>query len=133
MSSSYTHSEEIHPLETFRPSMDYAHFETDIINPYVRTARIYANLLANSGPLLTFALGRPSFTKLRNFLIDTDYDHSSRLIGTLPYNTEPKTSANIPFDHSFQLVGYFSPKHPDCFVWEDGTFEKGSTVYFGKS
>jgi len=41
-------------------------------------------------------------------------------------------SAIIPFDHSFQLEGYFSPKHPDCFVWEGGIFEEGSMVFFGR-
>jgi len=126
-------SREIHLLETFRPSMDYARFEADIINPYIRTARARINLLASSKLPLSFAPGRKSVSELCNFLIDTDYNRSSHIIHVPSCNFKPKMSAMIPFDRSFQLGGYFSPKHPDCFVWEGGIFEEGSTVFFGKS
>jgi len=112
--------------------MDYTRFEVDIINPYIRAAHARTNLLANSKLSLSFAPGRKSFSELSNFLIDTDYNRSSRIIRVPSCNFKPKMSAIIPFDRSFQLRGYFSPKHRDCFVWEGGIFEEGSMVFLGK-
>jgi hypothetical protein len=111
--------------------MDYAHFEVDIINPYVRDARARANLLVGTNLPLSFAPARKSFSELRDFLIDTDYNCSPCIICTSSYNFEPTKSAIIPIDCSFRLGGYVSPKHPDCFVWEGGIFEEGLTVFFG--
>jgi len=125
-------SEEIHPLETYRPSMDYTRFEVDIINPYICAARACTNSHASSKPSLSFAPGRKSFSELCNFLIDTDYNRSSHIIRVPSCNFKSRMSAPIPISRSFQLEGYFSPKHPDCFVWEGGIFEEGSTVFFGK-
>ena len=31
------------------------------------------------------------------------------------------------------MKGYFSTRQPNCFVWEEGYFEKGSQVIFGTS
>ena len=112
--------------------MDFACFEIDIINPYIHAAHARTNLLANSKLLLSFTPGRKSFSELCNFLINTDYNQSSRILRIPPYNCKPKTSTIIPFDRSFQLEGYFSPKHADCFVWEGGIFEEGLTVFFGR-
>ena len=112
--------------------MDYAHFEADIINPYIRTACACTNLLASSKLPLSFAPSRKSVSELCNILIDTDYNRSSHIIHVPSCNFKPKMSTMIPFDRSFQLGGYFSPKHPDCFVWEGGIFEEGSTVFFGR-
>jgi hypothetical protein len=125
-------SEEIHPLDTFKPSMDYAHFEVDIINLYIYAARAHTNLLANSKLSLSFTPGRKSFSELCNFLINTNYNWSSRILCVPPCNFKPKMSVIIPFDHSFQPEGYFSPKHPDCLLWEGGIFEEGSMVFFGR-
>jgi hypothetical protein len=112
--------------------MDYTRFEIDIINPYIRAAHACTKILASSKLSLSFAPGRKSFSELCNFLIDTDYNRSSRIIHVPSCNFKPRMSTTIPFNRSFQLAGYFSPKHPDCFVWEGGIFEEGSTVSFGR-
>jgi hypothetical protein len=104
--------------------MDYTRFEIDVINPYIHTAHARTNLLASSKLSLSFAPGQKAFSELCNFLIDTDYNHSSRIICIPLGNFKPRMSATIPFNRSFQLEGYFSPKHPDCFVWEGGILKR---------
>ena len=44
-----------------------------------------------------------------------------------------KMSSHIPLDRTLAMKGYFSTKQPNCFVWEEGYFEKGSQVIFGTS
>src|SRR6202042_2355826 len=42
-------------------------------------------------------------------------------------------SSHIPLDCMLPVKGYFSTKQPNCFVWEEGYFEKGLQVIFGTS
>ena len=122
----------IHPLETFRPSMDYDQFESEVIRPYLRTARIRRADHASSQLQLTLAPGRVSFVDLLSALEETDYNQSLR---SLISSTTP-TPALDEAPHPTQilpLAGFISGNRPDCFVWEGGFFKKGSFVVLGES
>jgi hypothetical protein len=48
----------------------------------------------------------------------------------------PPPAVNMSTTHPiriFPLDGYISKKRPDCFVWENGYFEKGAEVILGNS
>jgi hypothetical protein len=124
----------LHPLETYRPSINYPNFEATIIRPAIRAVRSRAELSAELGsPPITFATPRTSLEATLQVLLETDYnrpDHALRL----PYSSpKPKMSAAVPLTRTFSVMGYFSPKRPDCFVWEGGFFEDNCTVVLGKS
>src|ERR1700729_4228748 len=42
-------------------------------------------------------------------------------------------SSHVLLDCMLAMKGYFSTRQPNCFVWEEGYFEKGSQVIFGTS
>jgi len=42
-------------------------------------------------------------------------------------------SAAVPLTCTFTVMGYFSPKCPDHFMWESGFFENRSLIALGKS
>ena len=122
----------IHPLETFRPSMDYDKFESEVIHPYLWTARIRRADHASSQLHLTLAPGRASFVDLLSTLEETDYNQSLR---SLESSVTPTPSLDEP-PHPIcilPLTGFISGNRPDCFVWEGGFFKKGSFVVLGES
>jgi hypothetical protein len=123
----------LHPLETYRPSIDYSNFEATVIRPTIRAVRSRAELSAELGSHLSFATSRHSLDTTYQVLLETDYnrpEHSLRL----PYpSPKPKMSAAVPLTRTFTVMGYFSPKRPDCFVWESGFFENRSIIALGKS
>lgn len=115
----------IHPFETFRPSMDYNTFNSEVLRPYLRDARVRRSDRASSQLRLTFAPNRSSIEELLSFLEETDYnrtlhDTSSSVMDSQPPNILP-------------LDGFISGNRPDCFVWEGGFFEKGASVILGDS
>src|SRR6202451_3667649 len=129
----------IHPFEMFRASMDdyeYALFESKIICPSIRAARSHTQLFNNSAlpdlPII-FKPGLQSITNLQCFLVDTDYNCPLHNLRFPLVNPVIKMSSHIPLDRMLPVKGYFSTKQPNCFVWEEGYFEKGSQVIFGTS
>src|SRR6202451_580767 len=129
----------IHPFETFRASMDnyeYALFELKIICLSIQAARSHTQLFNNSAlsdlPIV-FKPGRQSITDLQRFLVDTDYNRPLHNLRFPLVDPVAKMSPHIPLDHMLHVKGYFSTKQPNCFVWEEGYFEKGLQVIFGTS
>ena len=135
--SKVNHSEERvlnHPLDTYRTSMDYLRFESEVIRPYLREVRIRRADYAASELPLTISPGRSSLVDLLRFMEETDYNsHSTHFhpSGTSsPVTSMVIAPPPIPF---LPLVGYISKKRPDCFIWESRFFEKGSLVVLGRS
>jgi hypothetical protein len=118
----------VHPMETYRASKDYALFEAEKIRPFMRAAHDRASLFKESRLPLVVASGRPSIDNILNFLKETDYHNSLRSTNTpLPHSS----SKVAPVDPHYFLEGYISSKRLDCFVWEGGFFEEGSSVILG--
>jgi len=122
----------IHPLETYRPSMDYDRFESEVIRPYLRTARIRRVDHASSQLHLTLAPGRASFVDLLSVLEETDYNQSLRSMESSVMPTPSLDEAPHP-TRILPLTGFIGGNRPDCFVWEGGFFKKGSFVVLGES
>ena len=132
MSSFAPEEKLVHLIETFRNSTDYRQFESTVIRPFLREARGRAIIYADSQLGISTAPGCPSIEDIYHFLNDTDYNRNSQLLSnnsTFSKNTSVSTSPiSTP-----QLVGYISKKHPDSFVLEEGSFEKGLEVILGSS
>ena len=129
----------IHPFETFWASMDkyeYALFESEIIQPSIWAAQYHTQLFNNSflsNLPIVFKPGCQSITNIQHLLVDPDYN---RLLHNLCFplvDPVAKMSSHVPLDCMLTVKGYFSMKWPNCFVWEDGYFEKGLQVIFGTS
>jgi hypothetical protein len=124
----------IHPLDTFRPSMDYPQFESEVIRPYLREARARQTYHAASQLPITFSPGRSSITDILLFLEETDYNSRLNHVST-PTALSPSTPTVIAPQPIIvlPLVGSISSQHLDCFIWQGGFFEKGSVVVLGES
>jgi hypothetical protein len=126
-------SDPLHPLELYRPSMDYSEFESQIICPFMRSARSYDTLFSETKLAITFAPGRPSIDELLAFLRETDYNSIS-YPQTPPTPSTSDDVVEVPHIRTSEfLKGYISRRKPDCFIWEAGFFEKGSQVILGGS
>jgi hypothetical protein len=132
MSSFEREEKLVHPIETFQNSTDYCQFESTVIQPFLREAQGQAIIYADSQLGISTAPGRPSIEDIYHFLNETDYNRNFQLLpnkSTFSKNTSVSTCpVSTP-----QLVGYISKKHPDCFVLEEGFFEKGLEVILGSS
>jgi len=64
-----------HPLESFRSSMDYQHFESSVIQPFLLQAKLRDSVNIYHCTSLSFAPapGRPSLDSLIKLLSETDY------------------------------------------------------------
>ena len=118
-----------HPIEQFRPSMDYQQFEADVIRPFLLETKARVALGNNLRLSLTFAPRSSSLDEYHKFFSETDYNH--------PTPSKPLPSVPRDDDTSSKplclLQGYFSPKRADYFIWEFGHFEQGSIVMLGGS
>ena len=76
--------------------------------------------------------GRPSTEDIYHFLNDTDYNRNSQLLSNKSTFSKNTSVSACPISTP-RLVGYISEKHPDCFVLEEGSFEKGLEVILGSS
>ena len=116
-----------HPLESFRPSMDYQHFESTVIRPFLLQVKLRNSVNTHHRTSLSFAPapGRPSLDGLITLLSETDYNQ----------NTPSKPLPSLPRSDvsSSRVEGYSSPIRPDYFIWEYGHFEEGSIVLLGGS
>ena len=118
----------VHPMETYCASKDYALFEAEKIRPFMCAARNRAALFKESQLPLVVSSGCPSIDNILNFLKETDY-HNSLHSTNIPLPCSSSTVA--PVDPHYFLEGYVSSKRLDCFVWEGGFFEEGSSVILG--
>lgn len=118
-----------HPIELYRPSMDYQEFEATVIRPFCLGTKARAALGNNLRISLTFAPGSPSFDECRQFFSETDHNHPSP---STPLPPVPRAD-DIPSKPLCPLRGYFSPRRANYFIWESGYFEQGSTVTLGSS
>jgi len=79
---------------------------------------------------LVVSSGWPSIDNILNFLKETDY-HNSLHSTNIPL---PRPSSKVaPVDPHYFLEGYVSSKQLDCFVWEGGFFEEGSSIILGNN
>src|SRR6202046_5338885 len=117
-------------------SYEYALFKSKIIRPSIRAAQSHAQIFNNSAlpdlPIV-FTPGRQSIADLQHFLVDTDYNRPLHNLHFPLLDPVAKMPSHIPLDRMLPVKGYFSTKQPNCFVWEEGYFEKGSQVIFGTS
>src|SRR6202167_3922633 len=131
--SSFTPEEKlVHPIETFRNSTDYRQFESTVIRPFLREARGRAIIYADSQLGISTAPGRASIDVIYHFLNDTDYNRNSQLL-SIESTFSKSTSVNACPISTPRLVEYISEKHPDWFVLEEGSFEKGLDRILGSS
>src|SRR5882724_3650994 len=116
-----------HPLESFCSSMDYQHFESSVIRPFLLQAKLHdsVNILHCTSLSFAPAPGHPSLDGLIKLLSETDYNNTT---STIPFPAPSHSDVS-----STRVEGYFSRAHPDYFVWESGYFEKGSIVFLGGS
>ena len=116
-----------HPLESFRPSMDYQHFESTVIRPYLLQVKLRNSVNVHHRTSLSFAPapGRPSLDGLITLLSETDYNQHTP---SKPLPSLPRSDVS-----SSRVEGYSSPIRPDYFIWEYGHFEEGSIVLLGGS
>src|SRR5882724_7107531 len=120
----------VHPMETYRASKDYALFEAEEIRPFMHAAHNRVALFKESWLPLVVSSGQPSIDNILNFLKETDY-HNSLHSTNIPFPHPSSTAA--PVDPHYFLEGYVSSKQLDCFVWEGGFFEEGSSVILGNN
>jgi len=77
-----------HPLESFHSSMDYQHFESSAIQPFLLQAKLCDSVNVHHCTSLSFAPtpGRPSLDGLIKLLSDTDYNKKtpSKPLPSLP-------------------------------------------------
>jgi hypothetical protein len=132
MSSFAPEEKPVHPIETFRNSTDYRQFESTVIRPFLREARGRAIIYADSQLGISTAPGRPSIEDIYRFLTETDYNRNSQLLSDKSTSSKDTSVSTCPVSTP-RLVGYISEKHPDCFVLEEGFFEKGLEVILGSS
>ena len=118
-----------HPIELFRPSMDYQQFEADVMRLFLLETKARVALGNNLHLSLTFAPHSSSFDEHRQFFSETDYN---RLTPSKPLPSVPRDddTSSKPL---CLLQGYFSPKRADYFIWEFGHFEQESIVKLGGS
>jgi hypothetical protein len=116
-----------HPIELFRPSMDYQQFDAEVIRPFLLKTKARDTLGNNLRVSLTFAPHSSSFDEHRQFFSETDYN---RFTPSKPFPPVPRAD-DISLKPLCLLHGYFSPKRPDYFIWEYGHFEQGSIVMLG--
>jgi len=120
----------VHPMETYRASKDYTLFEAEEIHPFMCTAHNQAALFKESRLPLVVSSGQPSIDNILNFLKETNY-HNSLCSTNIPL---PHPSSKVaPVDPHYFLEGYVSSKQLDCFVWEGGSFEEGSSIILGNN
>src|SRR6266436_1398963 len=116
-----------HPLKSFCSSMDYQHFESSVIQPFLLQAKLCDSANIHHHTSLSFAPapGHPSLDGLIKLLSETDYNQ----------NTPSKPLPSLPQSDvsSSQVEGYSSQIRPDYFVWEYGHFEEGSIILLGGS
>src|ERR1700684_2964400 len=105
-----------HPIELYRPSMDYSEFEAKVIRPFCLSTKARAALGDNIRISLTFAPGSPSFDECCQFFSETDYNCPSP---SKPLPLVP-CADDVPLKPLCPLCSYFSPKHVDYFIWECG-------------
>ena len=113
-------------------SYEYALFKLKIIRPSSRAAQSHTQLFNNSvlsDLPIVFKPGRQSITDLQCFLVDTDYNRPLHNLRFPLVDPVAKMSSHIPLDCMPPMKGYFSTKQPNCFVWEEGYFEKGCRSY----
>src|ERR1700691_1758131 len=122
MSSFAPEEKLVHLIETFRNSTDYRQFESTVIQPFLREARGRAIIYADSQLGISTAPGRPSTEDIYHFLNNTDYNRNSQLLSNKSTFSKNTYVSTCPVSTP-RLVGY-SEKHPDCFVLEEGSFEK---------
>jgi hypothetical protein len=118
-----------HPIELYRPSMDYSEFEAKVIRPFCLGTKARAALGDNIRISLTFAPGSPSFDECRQFFSETDYNRPSP---SKPLPPVPRAD-DVPSKPLCPLRGYLSPRRADYFIWESGYFEQESTVTLGST
>jgi len=116
-----------HPLESFHSSMDYQHFESSVIWPFLLQAKLCESVNIHHRTSLSFAPtpGCPSLDGLITLLSETDYNNTT---STIPFPAPSCSDVS-----SARVEGYFSQAHPDYFVWESGYFEEGSVMFLGGS
>src|SRR5882762_9450325 len=129
-SATFTNNSEsnaTHPLESFRPSMDYQHFESTVIRPFLLQVKLHNSVNIHHRTSLSFAPapGRPSLDGLITLLSETDYNQNTPL---KPLPSLPQSDVS-----SSRVEGYSSQIRPDYFIWEYGHFEEGSFVLLGGS
>src|SRR5882724_8187110 len=92
-----------HPLESFRSSMDYQHFESSVIQPFLLQAkrRDSVNILHRTSLSFAPAPGRPSLDGLITLLSETDYNQNTP---TKPLLSLPQSDVS-----SSRVEGYSSP------------------------
>src|SRR6266436_3290192 len=77
-----------HPLESFCSSMDYQHFESSVIQPFLLQAKLRDSVNIHHRTSLSFAPapGHPSLDGLIKLLSDTDYNKNtpSKPLSSLP-------------------------------------------------
>src|SRR5882672_2379107 len=116
-----------HPLESFHPSMDYQHFESTVIQPFLLQVKLRNSVNIHHRTSLSFAPapGRPSLDGLITLLSETDYNQ----------NTPSKPLPSLPQSDvsSSQVEGYSSQVCPDYFIWEYEYFEEGLIILLGGS
>ncbi|KIM76119.1 hypothetical protein PILCRDRAFT_13027 [Piloderma croceum F 1598] len=116
-----------HPRESFRPSMDYQHFESTVIQPFLLQVKLCNSVNIHHHTSLSFAPapGHPSLDGLIQLLSETDYNQ----------NTPSKPLPSLPRSDvsSSRVEGYSSQIRPNYFIWEYGHFEEGLIVLLGGS
>jgi len=116
-----------HPLESFHSSMDYQHFESSVIWPFLLQTKLRDSVNLHHRTSLSFAPApsRPSLNGLIKLLSETGYNNTT---STMPFPAPSHSDVS-----SAWVEGYFSRTHPDHFIWESGYFEEGSVVFLGGS
>ena len=95
---------QIHPLETFRPSIDYDKFESEVICPYLWTAWIHRADHALLQLHLTLAPSQASFVDLLSTLEEIDYNQSLHFLESSVTLVLPRFSSVFFF---WFFIGFF--------------------------
>src|SRR6266481_4696704 len=107
-----------HPLESFHSAMDYQHFESIVIQPFLLQAKLCDSVNIHHHTSLSFAPtpGCPSLNGLIKLLSETDYNNTTP---TMPPPAPSRSDVS-----SARVEGYFSWARPDYFIWESGYFRE---------
>ena len=91
-----------HPLESFHSSMDYQHFESSVIQPFLLQAKLCDSVNVHHCTSLSFAPapGHPSLDGLSKLLSETDYNNTT--------STTPLPAPSHSDVSSTRVEGYFS-------------------------
>ena len=95
----------VHLIETFRNLTDYCQFESTVIWPFLREARGWAIIYADSQLSISTAPGRPSIEDICHFLNETDYNRKSYPFPNKSTFSENTSSGACPVSTPL-LVGY---------------------------